>query len=74
MQHPGPGAAGEVGVTEQITHTGPLWRWSGESAWHFVTVPEAVSDDIASRVDTYWRAHGFPPQCRAVGADDFRCT
>jgi TolB-like protein/tetratricopeptide (TPR) repeat protein len=21
----------------------------------------------------YWRKHGFPPQCRAVGADDFAC-
>lgn len=29
----------------------PLWRWSGESAWHFLTVPEAVSDDIRSRVE-----------------------
>ena len=35
----------------EATFTGPLWRWSGESAWHFVTVPEAVSDDIASRVE-----------------------
>ena len=21
----------------------------------------------------YWRAHGFPPQCKPVGADDFHC-
>jgi tetratricopeptide (TPR) repeat protein len=21
----------------------------------------------------YWRKHGFPPQCRAVGVDDFAC-
>jgi len=21
----------------------------------------------------YWREHGFPPQCRAVGEDDFEC-
>ena len=21
----------------------------------------------------YWRKHGFPPQCRAVGEDDFEC-
>jgi len=21
----------------------------------------------------YWRKHGFPPQCHAVGADDFNC-
>lgn len=24
-------------------------------------------------VDRYWRAHGFPPQCKAVGKDDFEC-
>ncbi|MEO0576185.1 MAG: hypothetical protein AAF004_12040, partial [Pseudomonadota bacterium] len=21
----------------------------------------------------YWRAHGFPPQCRTIGEDDFQC-
>ena len=24
-------------------------------------------------VPAYWRAHGFPPQCRALGAQDFVC-
>ncbi len=24
-------------------------------------------------IPTYWREHGFPPQCRPVGADDFEC-
>lgn len=24
-------------------------------------------------VTTYWREHGYPPQCRAVGKDDFTC-
>jgi TolB-like protein len=22
---------------------------------------------------SYWRIHGFPPQCRAIGEDDFQC-
>lgn len=25
-------------------------------------------------LDDYWRAHGFPPQCRAIGVDGFACT
>jgi tetratricopeptide (TPR) repeat protein len=25
------------------------------------------------RLPDYWRQHGFPPQCRAVGAADFSC-
>jgi TolB-like protein len=25
-------------------------------------------------VPDYWRAHGYPPQCRPVGADDFECV
>ena len=24
----------------------PLWRWQGESPWHFVTLPEEQSDEI----------------------------
>ena len=35
----------------EAAFSAPLWRWSGESAWHFLTVPEAVSDDIRSRVE-----------------------
>ena len=27
----------------------------------------------SSGVLAYWRAHGFPPQCRAVGKQDFTC-
>ena len=25
-------------------------------------------------IDDYWRMHGFPPQCRAVGASEFSCV
>lgn len=25
------------------------------------------------RIPAYWRAHGFPPQCRPVGSADFSC-
>lgn len=25
-------------------------------------------------LDDYWRAHGFPPQCRPVGANEFSCA
>ena len=24
-------------------------------------------------VSAYWRKHGFPPQCRPLGATDFEC-
>ena len=27
-----------------------------------------------SGVFDYWQAHGFPPQCKPVGADDFECV
>jgi hypothetical protein len=31
---------------EEFSFVAPLWRWQGESAWHFVTLPPDVSDDI----------------------------
>lgn len=27
----------------------PLWRWKGDSAWHFVTLPFDQSDEIDER-------------------------
>jgi hypothetical protein len=32
-----------------------------------------VANDIKSGLWWYRHAHGFPPQCRPVGADDFEC-
>jgi hypothetical protein len=34
-----------------------LWLWEGKAAWHFLTVPEDVSDDIEAR--TTGQARGF---------------
>ncbi len=36
---PGPGSA------RQWEFTAPLWRWR-EGSWHFVTVPQDVSDEV----------------------------
>ncbi len=35
-----------------------LWRWSGESAWHFVTLPEPVSRDVRELMDGHTRGFG----------------
>lgn len=24
----------------------PLWRWKGDAAWHFISLPEDVADEI----------------------------
>ncbi|WOP19711.1 DUF1905 domain-containing protein [Raineyella sp. LH-20] len=29
-----------------FTFTAPLWRWPGESPWHFVALPEELTDDV----------------------------
>ena len=36
--------------------------------------PEFKQHMRASGSYDYWRVHGFPPQCRAVGGDDFECN
>lgn len=35
--------------------------------------PEFKAHSTASGLPDYWRKHGFPPQCRAAGSDDFKC-
>ena len=49
MQRPGPGTAREVGVTERITHTGPLWRWTGgtNGTWHFLTIDGPAGEALS---------------------------
>lgn len=35
------------------TVTAEVWLWSGKAAWHFLTLPEDVADEIEARF-----AHG----------------
>jgi adenylate cyclase len=35
--------------------------------------PEFKAHATASGLPEYWRKHGFPPQCKAVGSKDFKC-
>ena len=35
--------------------------------------PEFKAHMTASGLPDYWRKHGFPPQCKAVGKADFEC-
>ena len=54
------------------------WNNDYEMLWlpqfsHFRQSPEfkQLAGDLG--LTAYWRAHGFPPQCRAVGELDFAC-
>lgn len=31
------------------TFTAELWLWDGEAAWHFLTLPGELSDDLRAR-------------------------
>ena len=34
---------------EGFTFDAELWLYEGDAAWHFITVPEDISDEIAER-------------------------
>lgn len=37
-------------MTEQLTHTGPLWRWTGganNGTWHFLTIDGAAGEALS---------------------------
>lgn len=66
----------------QFTFSTPLWRWQGDAAWHFVSLPEEVADEIedapldrrgfgslrveATVGDTTWRTSIFPDSSRGT--------
>lgn len=39
----------------------------------YVASPERKRIFRDAGLPNYWRKHGFPPQCRPMGADDFEC-
>lgn len=39
------------------TFSSELWVWPGQAAWHFITVPKDISDEI--KAITAGNTHGF---------------
>lgn len=38
-------------MTDTVTHTGPLWRWTGPSGtgtWHFLTIDGAAGEELTA--------------------------
>ena len=38
-------------MTERLTHTGPLWRWTGSSgtgSWHFLTIDGEAGEALSA--------------------------
>ncbi len=53
----GAGGAGYRAGVAAYDFSAPVWIWRGDSAWHFLTVPADVSDEIDEL--TTGRAGGF---------------
>ena len=57
-----------------FTFTSPLWLWSAQEAWHFVTVPPAISDEIAEATAGLKRGFGSVPVEVTVGSTTWRTS
>lgn len=44
-----------------------LWEYEGEAAWHFVTLPEEIGDEIRARTAERKRAFGSVPVDVTIG-------
>ena len=51
----------------------PLWRWQGDAAWHFVTLPHDVADDIEELSTPTRRGFGSVRVTATIG-DTTWCT
>ncbi len=49
--------ASRAGATPAYEFDAAVYEWEGPAAWHFVTVPIAISDEIAAR--THGLTTGF---------------
>lgn len=52
----------------------PLWRWKGDAAWHFITLPHDVADDIEESNEPSRRGFGSVRVEVTVGATTWRTS
>ena len=69
-------------MTEQITHTGPLWRWttpSAPAAWHFITIDGPAGEALSAtalmrRMEGMSRGFGSLKVLVTIGDSTFKTS
>ena len=69
-------------MTESLTHTGPLWRWttpSAAAAWHFVTIDGAAGEELSGtailrRLEGNARGFGSIKLTATIGETTFKTS
>jgi hypothetical protein len=51
----------------QLEFSGQIWFWRGPAPWHFVTVPEAASAEIANAAAIVSYGWGMIPVTAEIG-------
>ena len=52
----------------RVECTGDLWFWRGPAPWHFVTVPEVESEQLAAVSDAVSYGWGMIPASVTIGS------
>ena len=69
-------------MTERITHTGPLWRWTtsaAPAAWHFITIDGAAGEALSAtalmrRMEGMSRGFGSLKVAATIGETTFKTS
>jgi TolB-like protein len=61
------------GAYDRMHPLGDSWWWATTGFPEWKKSPERKRLMRERKLDVYWRKHGFPPQCKPVGKDDFTC-
>lgn len=68
-------------MTERITHTGPLWRWTGGTGgtWHFMTIDGEAGEALSAtalmrRLEGLSRGFGSLKVLATIGDSAFRTS
>ena len=69
-------------MTERITHTGPLWRWTtpnAPAAWHFVTIDRGAGEALSAtalmrRLEGGSRGFGSLKVAATIGTSAFKTS